>query len=44
MLDRYTKVLLTVIAVCVVWIVLRDIPAIARMVKGGSAPAAVRRK
>lgn len=50
MVDRYTKAVLTVIAVCLLWIVIRDIPLVSTAwaqsgfptYRGGTVPVTIR--
>jgi len=38
MVDRYTRFILTVIAVCLVWIVIRDTPVVATVLAQAGLP------
>ena len=50
MVDRYTKFVLTIIAICLVWIVLRDLPLVETVraqsgfpvYTGGTVPVTIR--
>jgi hypothetical protein len=47
-MDTYSRAVLTIIAICLVWVVLRDIPLVRKataetpMYRGGTVPVTIR--